>query len=868
MVAEHKGTFFISRAGADAELAKTVVRILNEAGHPTISQDHDFAGMNFVERMHDALAGGARVVALLSRAYLRSDYCAAEWMNALAGDPLNKKRRLIVLRAEECDAPGLLSGIAYWDLVPALGDPDRVAAIVLESVRNGERAPLGSVSTAFVGPQRPLSETIRIRPVPAFTGRGAELAEIEQTLEERGLAVVYGLGGTGKSTLAQQFAWRRRERYALVWRITADTESNVIDALLQFGDLFSRGLSTVKDRRAAARYVITGLLANWVVPVLLIFDNLESEELLRDWLPESGAHVVVTTRRSAWSAGIRAIQLSPLPIAEAEEYLQRESGRADLKPGDMRVIVETLGALPLALAHAAAYLKQTRTVTARTYLERIRHHMSEAPMTGENRRAVFATFKAALVDAEYGSAERPGKPGAASVACFGAMFAPDSVPEELFHQSAELYAPDLRPTLPGAPSPARDLRSTVEESWRIDEAIGELDRLSLITFTPEPRAFSMHRLVPAAARDAISQTIAWSSTAVAVINELFPNPAFENWAICERLLPHAAAALDALPQESESWAVSQLTTKCGEYSRARGSFAEAERWFRRALEIDERREGSDSINVAVDLSNLASLLFDINKLDTVEALFTRALKILDRPGTSASTRSAVLSHYTWYLIVMNRRDEADNMLAELREVIEGRVGADDAEIAIGLNNLSYMLIAQEKYDEGEQLLRRALDIKERVFGPNHPQLIPTLMNLLDVLMATGRTEKGESVIFRALDIIRTAYGPDHAEMARGLNKAAGYLHDVGRREEAESYFRRALAIKERLYDGTHPAIATTAAGLADLLVDLGKIDEAEVLARRAFEIDRRNYGLDHPDTERDAAVLDRALKMKGLDQSS
>ncbi len=48
-------TFFISRAGADADLASLIGAILEGAGHRVILQQWDFANANFMERMHTAL---------------------------------------------------------------------------------------------------------------------------------------------------------------------------------------------------------------------------------------------------------------------------------------------------------------------------------------------------------------------------------------------------------------------------------------------------------------------------------------------------------------------------------------------------------------------------------------------------------------------------------------------------------------------------------------------------------------------------------------------------------------------------------------------------------------------------------------------
>lgn len=117
--------FFISRAGADAALAAEIGRILEDDGKRVILQQWDFANRNFMERMQASLESGARVIALLSNEYLASDHCAAEWLNVIAHDPLNKQARLIVIRVNECTPKGLLTALAYWDLVPIRTDAIR-----------------------------------------------------------------------------------------------------------------------------------------------------------------------------------------------------------------------------------------------------------------------------------------------------------------------------------------------------------------------------------------------------------------------------------------------------------------------------------------------------------------------------------------------------------------------------------------------------------------------------------------------------------------------------------------------------------------------------------------------------------------------
>jgi signal peptidase I len=87
-------------------------------------QDKDFGTASFMARMEQGFDGGSKLIALLSSAYQRSDYCRKEYNVALADDPLNLKQRLIVLRVEDCQPTGNLRDLAYTDLVPMLGIAD------------------------------------------------------------------------------------------------------------------------------------------------------------------------------------------------------------------------------------------------------------------------------------------------------------------------------------------------------------------------------------------------------------------------------------------------------------------------------------------------------------------------------------------------------------------------------------------------------------------------------------------------------------------------------------------------------------------------------------------------------------------------
>ena len=102
------------------------------------------------------------MVALLSPEYLSSEHCQAEWQNAIAGDPLNTKSRLILLRVAECEPAGLAERACLLGPGPGAGEPRavgghrarapcaRIVAMRCRAVRTGGRRARSWMAKRFV----------------------------------------------------------------------------------------------------------------------------------------------------------------------------------------------------------------------------------------------------------------------------------------------------------------------------------------------------------------------------------------------------------------------------------------------------------------------------------------------------------------------------------------------------------------------------------------------------------------------------------------------------------------------------------------------------------------------------------------------
>ena len=684
-------------------------------------------------------------------------------------------------------------------------------------------------------------DTAQFHPVPSFSGRDDELAAVHAALADDGaIAVLHGLGGIGKSSVAREYGWRNREAYSVVWWLNAQTEDGIVDGLVSLGAMFVQGLDQLDDRRAAAKRVVNSVLGGFDKPVLLVCDNLEDEGLMRTWLPRT-VRALATSRDASWSAGVRVIGLHAWSLDTAVDYLRRESGRPDLSELDAGAIARALGTLPLALSHAAAALRNLRMVTPQRYLERIAEHLRNAPRGVEYPRSVFATFSTAIAQAERQA------PGSAAVLCFAASFAPDAIPDELFRQAIEGYAEGLVLVLSGV-SAALDLRSTIADEPRLDEALGALDRLSLLAFAQSSRTYSVHRLVQLAARDLAGTGAAWwRECAVAVAGAAFPDPEeLAMWPRCERLLPHARVALDSLPGDTTSLSAADLASRCTRYVWSRGEYGAAEQLASRALAIRERALGPDHLDVAICLHAVALVYWEQGRYDEAESVNSRVLAIRERAlGPDHPDVALSLNNLAGVLRNQGRYEESERMHVRALAIWEKTHGPDHPGAAAMLDNIANIYHAQAHYERAKELRTRALTIREAALGRDHPFVANSLNNLAAEYLDQGCYEEAEPLLMRGLAIREKALGPDHVSVASSLNNLSMAFRAQGRLGEAEQLLRRSLAINEKALGPEHDLVAENLICLVELYCEQNRYDEAEPLNARALAISEKVLGAGH-----------------------
>ena len=479
--------FFVSYTQADRTWAEWIAWVLEEDGHKVLVQAWDFVpGSNWIQGMQAGAAKAARTIAVLSPAYLKSEYGTAEWQTAWASDPAGAQRKLLVTRVTDCDRPGLLAGVVSMDLFGRTEAEARARLrTMVSSAVTGRAKP--EVAPVFPGRAMPRAPRFpgalpRVWKVPArnpnFTGRDEDLAALARSLASGSMVTVRslrGMGGVGKTQLATEFAYVHAGDYDLVYWIAAEEPATIPD---QFTALAQQlGLDPVLDPEILQGQVHDRLrsVPGW----LLVFDNADAVADIRAWLPGGPlppgipGHVIVTTRRGGFAALGRVMELDVIDLAAAVTLLRTRV--PDLDDDVAQEIAGELGRLPLALEQAAAYLDRSG-MPPRDYLGLLRERAADLYACGQvsGRHDTIATLWDIAL--QRISTEDP---AAVVLLELCAYLAPEPIPLDLFSLHADLL-----------PEP---LSSAAADQLAFNEVIGTLVDYSLAKRTQS--GLQLHRLV-------------------------------------------------------------------------------------------------------------------------------------------------------------------------------------------------------------------------------------------------------------------------------------------------------------------------------------------------------------------------------------
>ncbi|GHF38273.1 tetratricopeptide repeat protein [Kitasatospora xanthocidica] len=716
--------------------------------------------------------------------------------------------------------------------------------------------------------------------------------------------VLAGGGGVGKSQLAAHYAWQALEDGVdvVVWAAAADPVSVLLAYAEAAAAVQLPGATNAADRvdQDARRFLnwLSSTERSWLVVLDDVTDFTATGPLWPGRSRRGNGRVLATTRQRgahASGGGRAVVPVDVYDTAEAVAYLRERltgAGYPYLLDPRAEDLAEALGRLPLALAHAAAYMvNQQRTCTAYLDLFRERTRTLDAVLPPEADTELYGRPVAAALLISLDAAQQTEPKGLAVPAVrLAALLDPAGHPRELWTTDAvtEYLAkqraagatgpdsppraggPDAEPAEPGEPPPV-----SADEALT---ALAVLHTYNLISSYPAGvdlphrgpvaahREVSIHALTARAARDTTPEPTPTQSAVMFAMYQLWPAEDHLDHRLAASLRANTATLRDTVGSEVlRLFPGFALRDRAGLSLLAAGLHTEAVDHWEEEVEANLAELGPEDQRTLISQANLAAAYEQAGRATDAVVLRKRVaveherLFGADSPETLDILGSLAAS-YTQIGFESDAVTLKEHVLAA-RERVLGPLHSDTVN---SRNNLALTYEINGRYEEALALKEQVVvELANLLGAQEHPRMLIALASLASSYAQAGRLADAMEIEENVLEASERILGPDHPDtMAVRVSLASSYAA-TGRGEEALALRRQAVADQTRVQGPEHP---DTLKALADLSVSCrrtGRHDEAVEIAERVLPLRSRVLGRDHPDTLISAANLVNAYATAG-----
>jgi tetratricopeptide (TPR) repeat protein len=733
------------------------------------------AGNEFDAAIKKNLETADIILLLISNDFLASDYCYLTEMKLAMDRHEQGLARVIPILLHDCDwkdtpfsklncLPTDAKPITSWsNQNKAFADVARGVRAAVEQMLSQQDF-FSNRSLHNGTPQRhllpPIWNILHHRN-PNFSGRDELLMQLQADLASGRPAALtqafQGLGGVGKTQVALEYAYRNAEDYKVIWWVRSEEPTTLNSDFAALAENLGLDLAPNTSSETVREAVRQALARrnDW----LLIFDNANNPEEIKDYIPQYGGHTLITSRHSDWHCAAHAVSIPVWTVEESTLFLKSRTG----KEGSQAIELATvLGGLPLALEQAAAYINACGE-SIPGYLELFRERQMElfdqaySPAPSDYHATVRTTWEVSFRRLQENTL-------AVQLLQLCAFFAPDDIPKDLL--------------LSWEPVP---------DKLNFNSAVAALRIYSLVEVSEE--FLSVHRLVQAVTRDRMEaqKRVEFAKNAIRLINEAFPrniSHEVEGWPLCAQLLSHVLT-VDEIAERSGIMSpnLASLLNQAGIYLEIRADFLGAIDAFERAIKIGKVILSPNSPSLGYYYGHLGNVLWASGDLKRAKKVSEQALEIIEANyGPIHSSTATAVNNLGNILRSLGDLVGAKKEFERALKIMESRYSWDHGGLAPCYNSLGSVLHSLGEFPEAMIAFEQAVYNGLKAYGSDHPLLAEFLTNLGSILQELGDLQGAIYNYKHALRMFQEYLGNDHPK-SRLVREFLDNIFEAIRRHE-------------------------------------------------------------------------------------
>ncbi|MFK7795883.1 MAG: tetratricopeptide repeat protein, partial [Aureispira sp.] len=553
-------------------------------------------------------------------------------------------------------------------------------------------------------------------------GRANDLKDLHQRLfNHQHVVVVNGMGGIGKTTLAQVYLTKYYEAYQhILWvSLNPAVKNSSIKADLVNTEGLLKQLNinrTGKKIDELFAETLSALKALPAQPCLLILDNATAAlEQYQSYLPSQPHwHLLATSREKIENFDLK--ELDFLSEAEAIQLFELHYKRQPLDPTFLKALVKDLEYHTLTLEILAKTAHNQRS-QPQELLTAIQQDLPTNVTTRHSQQQKIDKLTSYLCSIfEMTGLEEAEKYLLQQLIALPAEWQTFEVLEELLVQEGQSRS-QLSSTLSALVNKGWLLENQALDSYKLHKVI-----IDVVQRTIPPSEVDLAHLIA-------------QLTVKLSIDQTKDNPVDKFvW------VPYGKAVLEQLKQ-ADSVEIAELQNNLGIILQDLGDYEGARALLAKGLSSAEANFGELHPTTAVSYSNLGMILQALGEYEGARALLEKAVISNEVNFGEGDSRTAVSYSNLGSVLQALGDYEGARVLLE-RAVVSNEVNFEegDSRTAVSYSNLGIVLQALGEYEGARALLAKALASDEANFGKSHPNTAVSYSNLGLILNALGDYE--------------------------------------------------------------------------------------------------------------------------------
>jgi tetratricopeptide (TPR) repeat protein len=804
------------------------------------------------DRIREGLANSKALLAWYSIDYPRSRPCQMELMAAYIGaqrdgDP---RKRVWVINPEASTAhiqPIELRDEQHVTAPNSRKQYEDLAGIIVKKL-----TPLVGFLGGIIPMTSPSQYGQHLISARHFVGRITDFWQLHSALSggataiisgesTSGLALLSGIGGVGKSLLAEEYALRFGAAYpgGIFWlrglgndgnRPVASAEEQSAlkaDQLRSFA--VSVGIPVVGLRSDEIQAKLATKLGNENLPFLWIVDDLASAleaDTVRGWLsPHPLGKTIITTRSREYREMGHSLSLGGLPPEEAVELLC--SYRKPDSPEDQLMaegIASDLGYHPLALAVCSRALEaeaglrsfaEFRTSLANPDVDELELASElEGVLPNGHEKSVAATL--------LRSVRRLGIE-AQDFLRMASSLAPAPIPLSLI---VKTFA-----GVEGLKEPAASHRATlalsgVENSSLAERTVGD----GRVVHTLVSRAIRFHD------RDD-GRRAQLRGALVRILHQILPH--VQDIRTHKRLELEVLHARELCAAGIKDADTASLGLWVARHDMERGAYITAANLGAQVLEVRRRLLGENDPDTLAAMNNLASALGAKGDVPGARNLQEQVLELCRRSlGEEHPNTLTAMTNLAETLMHEGDLPGARRLYEQVLELRRRTLGMENLNTFAAMHNLAANLHVQGKLAGARILEERVLKVYLRRRGENDSYTLGSMNNLAAIVGAQGDLPRARELKEKVLIIRRRVLGEEHPLTFFSMSNLAWTLRLLRILPRARELEEQALEGCCRILGEEHPKTITSMSNLALILRAQGDLTGAGKLEEQVLKLRR------------------------------